>query len=86
MPTASRMLSVPSKPGTSPAANALPSLNHPNFRWAFTSKEILQIRDLNLFEVYNGHPEVNNLGYKLGATCFGMSKTHGSASLRIRTS
>jgi hypothetical protein len=44
------------------AVNALPSLNHPNFRWAFTSKEILQIRDLNLFEVYNGHPEVNNLG------------------------
>lgn len=44
------------------AAGALPSLNHPNFRWAFGSKEILQIRDLDFLEVYNGHPEVNNLG------------------------
>jgi hypothetical protein len=44
------------------AASALPSVNHPNFRWAFTSKELLDIRDLNLMEVYNGHPEVNNLG------------------------
>jgi hypothetical protein len=44
------------------AVNALPSLNHPNFRFAFTSKEMLQLRDLNLLEVYNGHPEVNNLG------------------------
>jgi predicted metal-dependent phosphoesterase TrpH len=44
------------------AANALPSVNHPNFRWAFGSRELLQVKDLNLFEVYNGHPEVNNIG------------------------
>lgn len=44
------------------SVSALPSVNHPNFRWAFTSKELLEVRDLNLMEVYNGHPEVNNLG------------------------
>jgi predicted metal-dependent phosphoesterase TrpH len=43
-------------------AQALPSVNHPNFRWAFTSKELLEVKNLNLMEVYNGHPEVNNVG------------------------
>jgi predicted metal-dependent phosphoesterase TrpH len=44
------------------AARALPSLNHPNFEWAVTSKDLLQVSNLNLFEVYNGHPSVNNRG------------------------
>jgi predicted metal-dependent phosphoesterase TrpH len=44
------------------AKGGLPSLNHPNFRWAFTSVEMLQLRDLPVLEVYNGHPEVNNKG------------------------
>ncbi|MEO8126493.1 MAG: CehA/McbA family metallohydrolase [Bryobacteraceae bacterium] len=44
------------------AVNGLPSVNHPNFGWAITSKDLLEIRNLNLFEVYNGHPYVNNSG------------------------
>ena len=40
----------------------LPSINHPNFRWAFGSRELLQVRDCRLFEVYNGHPTVYNRG------------------------
>ena len=44
------------------AASALPSVNHPNFRWAFSSKELLGIENLRLFEVHNGHPQVNNRG------------------------
>jgi len=44
------------------AAKALASLNHPNFGWAATSKDIAQVKDLSFFEVYNGHPEVNNQG------------------------
>jgi hypothetical protein len=44
------------------AVKGLPSLNHPNFGWAATSKDLLEIRDLNMFEVYNGHPGVNNPG------------------------
>jgi hypothetical protein len=43
-------------------AGALPSLNHPNFGWAVTPEELLQVTQLPLFEVYNGHPMVNNRG------------------------
>jgi hypothetical protein len=41
---------------------ALPSLNHPNFGWAVTPEELSQVNNLKLFEVYNGHPGVNNIG------------------------
>lgn len=44
------------------AAKGLPSVNHPNFRWAMTSKDLLEVKNLNLFEVYNGHPQVHNRG------------------------
>ena len=44
------------------AAGGLPSLNHPNFHWAISSKILLWIENLNLFEVFNGHPTVNNRG------------------------
>jgi predicted metal-dependent phosphoesterase TrpH len=43
-------------------AGALPSLNHPNFRWAIRPADLLQVRDLKLFEIYNGHPETNEWG------------------------
>jgi len=43
-------------------AEGLPSVNHPNFGWAFGSKELLAVENLSLFEVYNGHPTVHNLG------------------------
>lgn len=43
-------------------AGGLPSLNHPNFGWAFTSRDLLGVRGLAMFEVYNGHPQVNNAG------------------------
>lgn len=44
------------------AAKALPSVNHPNFGWAITSRDLLQVENLPFLEVYNGHPMVNNLG------------------------
>jgi hypothetical protein len=44
------------------AAKGLPALNHPNFGWAVASRDLLEVRDLSLFEVYNGHPRVNNIG------------------------
>jgi hypothetical protein len=40
----------------------VPHLNHPNFGWAITREELQQVRDNRLFEVYNGHPTVNNDG------------------------
>lgn len=43
-------------------AHGVPSVNHPNFGWAITPDELGQIQRTRLFEVYNGHPLVNNLG------------------------
>jgi len=43
-------------------ARALPSLNHPNFQWAITIDDMLAVKGLTHFEVYNGHPMVNNDG------------------------
>jgi len=43
-------------------ANGIPHINHPNFRWAITRQELEQVRSNRLFEIFNGHPQVNNLG------------------------
>ena len=44
------------------AAMGVPHINHPNFRWAITAEELQQVRNDKLFEIYNGHPQVNNEG------------------------
>jgi hypothetical protein len=44
------------------AARGVPHINHPNFRWAITAEQLAQVRNNKLFEIYNGHPQVNNLG------------------------
>ncbi len=44
------------------AAGSIPQLNHPNFGWALNAAEIRQLKGLNLIEIHNGHPLVNNLG------------------------
>lgn len=43
-------------------AKGIPSVNHPNFHWAITIEDLLAVKGLGLFEVYNGHPMVNNEG------------------------
>ena len=43
-------------------ANGVPHINHPNFGWAITADDLAALRNNKLFEVYNGHPMVNNLG------------------------
>jgi hypothetical protein len=43
-------------------AGAVPSVNHPNFGWAISADELLQLQRTKLFEVFNGHPLVNNMG------------------------
>lgn len=43
-------------------AGAVPSVNHPNFGWAISADELLQLQRTKLFEVFNGHPLVNNAG------------------------
>ena len=43
-------------------AGAVPQINHPNFYWAITSNDLIQVKNATIFEVYNGHPRVNLLG------------------------
>jgi len=37
-------------------------LNHPNFGWGVTAEDLMAVRGENFFEVYNGHPGVDNAG------------------------
>jgi hypothetical protein len=43
-------------------AKGAPHVNHPNFGWALTADDLRQLERTRLFEIYNGHPQVNNLG------------------------
>ena len=40
----------------------LVQINHPNYRWAITAKDIAAVRGARFFEVYNGHPRTGNRG------------------------
>lgn len=40
----------------------LSHVNHPNYGYAISANELAEIRGDNLFEVYNGHPLVHNIG------------------------
>lgn len=40
-------------------------LNHPNFHYAVTAQDIIGLTGERFFEVYNGHPYVNNYGDSL---------------------
>jgi hypothetical protein len=44
------------------SAGAVPSVNHPNYGWAISATDLLQLQRTKIFEVFNGHPLVNNLG------------------------
>ena len=42
--------------------DGVPHINHPNFRWAFGWREIAQVRNDKLLEIFSGHPLVHNDG------------------------
>lgn len=44
-------------------------LNHPNFGYGVTAEDLMRVRGEKFFEVYNGHPGVNNGGDKQHASC-----------------
>ena len=44
-------------------------LNHPNFGWGITAEDLAPVRGENFFEVYNGHPGVDNNGDATHASC-----------------
>ncbi len=41
-----------------------PHINHPNFGWALKPTDMIELKGERFFEVYNGHPAVNNQGDK----------------------
>ena len=43
----------------------LPHINHPNYHYAISVDDFIQLRGERFFEVYNGHPSVNNFGDSL---------------------
>jgi hypothetical protein len=44
------------------AQDAVPHINHPNFRWSLTPDQLRSVKHNKLFEIYSGHPQVNNHG------------------------
>lgn len=44
------------------AEQAVPHINHPNFLWSIDSATLFRVRNDKLFEIFNGHPTVHNLG------------------------
>ena len=44
------------------AAGGMASINHPNFRWAFDDGAMMQVEGYKFMEVFNGHPNTNNVG------------------------
>jgi hypothetical protein len=43
-------------------AGGIAQVNHPNFLWSIGVEDMAQLRDGTLFELWNGHPLINNLG------------------------
>jgi len=44
------------------AADGVPHVNHPNFNWSISAADLERVERVKLFEIYNGHPLVNNVG------------------------
>jgi hypothetical protein len=44
------------------SAGGIPILNHPNWLSGAAASSIQQVEGLNMIELYNGHPDVNNWG------------------------
>ncbi|MGZ8867426.1 MAG: CehA/McbA family metallohydrolase [Thermoanaerobaculia bacterium] len=44
------------------AAEGVPHINHPNYGWAISVDDLRKIERHRLFEIFNGHPLVNNVG------------------------
>lgn len=43
-------------------AGGVPQINHPNYRWSITANDLKQITNCKLFELFSGHPDINNYG------------------------
>lgn len=43
-------------------SGAIAQINHPNFGWALSGDDLARVRNATLVEIWNGHPQVNNVG------------------------
>lgn len=44
------------------ALGGVPIVNHPNFYWALNAKHLLDLKNCNLFEIWNASTNCNNIG------------------------
>jgi len=65
------------------AEGGIPLINHPNYRWAFTAKEMLPLHGVGLLEIASGHPLVNTDGDGITASHEQMWDQLLSAGMRI---
>ena len=65
------------------AQGGVPLINHPNYRWAFTAREMLPLRRTGLLEIASGHPAVSHDGDGVVASTEQMWDELLSAGLRI---
>lgn len=62
METLQNNLNIVSKQRQESERTIIVHINHPNFGWAKTAEDLKSLDGVRLFEVYNGHPLVNNYG------------------------
>jgi hypothetical protein len=43
-------------------AGGVPHIDHPNYMWSITADDLKQITNCKLFELFSGHPRINNYG------------------------
>ena len=58
------------------AGRRVPHIKHPNFLWAISAEQLRQVPNNRLFEIFNGHPQVNNSA----VVGFPDSRRHGMRS------
>ncbi len=54
------------------AKGGVPHVNHPNFGWAIAGDDLAAVERFRLLEIFNGHPQVNNLA---AAACRGWNRS-----------
>lgn len=60
--TVQRNVEAAAAQGAASGRPVITHLNHPNFTWSLGWEDFATVRGLRFFEVYNGHPSVNNRG------------------------
>ena len=65
------------------AAGGMASINHPNYRWSFDNREMMQVEGYQFMEIFNGHPVSHNDGGGGRASALGIWDSLLSAGRRV---